>query len=62
MIKVKNLMLMYQIQVRKMDFFPYDYLYSFEKFKEGLPSKDKFYDSLTNRAINGKSCGYVLNV
>ena len=34
----------------------------FEKFKEKLPSKEKFYSSLTNRKINGKEYDYVLNV
>ena len=27
---------------------------SFEKLKEGLPSKGKFYNTLTNRAISVK--------
>ena len=35
---------------------------SFEKFKEGFPSKDKFYDSLTNCAVSGKNYEHVLNV
>ena len=35
---------------------------SFEKFKEGLPSKDKFYNTLTNRAISDKNYEHVLNV
>ena len=30
-------------------FYPYEYVSSFEKFKEDLPSKDKFYSSLTGR-------------
>ena len=28
----------------------------FEKFKEELPSKKKFYSSLTNRKINDEEC------
>ena len=35
---------------------------SLEKFKEGLPSKDKFYNSVTNRAISGKNFEDVLSV
>ena len=33
---------------KKKEFFPYDYWDSFEKFKEGLPSKNIFYNLLTN--------------
>ena len=33
----------------------------FEKFKEKLPSKERFYDSLTNRKINDKEYEHVLN-
>ena len=34
----------------------------FEKFKEELRSKEKFYSSLTNRKITDKEYEYVLNV
>ena len=34
----------------------------FEKFKEKLPGKEKFYSSLTNRNINGKEYEPVVNV
>ena len=34
----------------------------FEKFKEELPSKEKFYKSLTNRTISDKEYEHVLNV
>ena len=34
----------------------------FEKFKEELCSKEKFYSSLTNRKITDKEYEYVLNV
>ena len=33
-----------------------------EKFKEELPSKEKFYSSLANRKINDKEYEHVLNV
>ena len=36
-------------------FFYCDYWDNFEKFKEGLSSKIKFYNSLTNRAISDKN-------
>ena len=34
----------------------------FEKFKEELPSKERFYSSLTNRGITEKEHKNVLNV
>ena len=34
----------------------------FEKFKEKLPIKEKFYGFLTNRKSNGKEYEHVLNV
>ena len=34
----------------------------FEKFKEKLPSKEKFYSSLTGKKISGKEYKHVLNV
>ena len=48
--------------LKKKRFFPYDYWGSFEKFKEGLPSKDKFYNTSTNCAINDKNYEHVLNI
>ena len=33
-----------------------------EKFKEKLPSKEKFYSSLTDRKISDKKYEHVLNV
>ena len=44
--------------IKEKGFFPHIY---WEKFKEGLPSKDKFYDALTNRAFGDKNYEYVLN-
>ena len=41
--------------LRKKEFFPYDYWDSFEKSKEGLTGKDKFYNMLTNCEIIGKN-------
>ena len=34
----------------------------FEKFKEELPNKEKFYSSLTDRKITDKEYEHVLNV
>ena len=45
---------MYEIYFKK-TIFPYGYLDSFEKIKKGLPSKEKFYNTLTNRNINDKN-------
>ena len=40
----------------------FDYQDSFEKFKEGLPSKDKFCSTLANRDVSNKNYKHVLNV
>ena len=34
----------------------------FEKFKEELPSREKFYSSLTDRKIADKEYEHVINV
>ena len=47
-------MVMYEIYFKK-TIFPYGYLDSFEKIQKGLPSKEKFYNTLTNRNINDKN-------
>ena len=54
-------MLMYQIYLRKKDF-SYNCWDRFEKFKEGLPNKDKCYNTLTNRAMSDKNYEKVSNV
>ena len=43
-------------------FYPYEYMRDFEKFKEELTSKEKFYSSLMNRKITDKEYEHVLNV
>ena len=35
--------------VKQKGSYPYEYMSSFEKFKEHLPSKKKFYSSLTSK-------------
>ena len=42
--------------VKQKGFFPYEYMSDSEKFKEELPSKEKFYSSLTDRKITDKEC------
>ena len=34
----------------------------FEEFKEQLPSKEKFYNSLTGQNVSDKECQHVLKV
>ena len=43
--------------VKQKGFYPYRYMNDFEKFKEKLPSKEKFYSSLTGKKINDKEHG-----
>ena len=37
--------------VKQIGFYPYEYMGNFEKFKEELPSKEKFYSSLTKKLV-----------
>ena len=48
--------------VRQEGFYPYEYTTDFEKFKEKLLSKEKFYSSLTGKKICDKEYDHVLNV
>ena len=48
--------------LKKTDLSPYNYWDSFEKFKEGLPSKDKFCNTLANHAVSYKNYEHVLNI
>ena len=59
LIQIMNLMLIYQIFLKK-DFFPYDYWHSVKIFKEKLLTKNKFNNTLTNQAIVDKSDGHIL--
>ena len=45
--------------VKQKGFYPYKYMSDFEKFEEVLPSKEKFYSSLTDRKISGKEFEHV---
>ena len=53
-------MLTHWIYLSKDDFFTCDYWDNFEKFKEILPSKDKFYNTLTFCAISYINYKHVL--
>ena len=46
--------------VKEKELYPYEYMGDFEKLKEKLPSKEKFYSSLTDRKITDKKYAYVL--
>ena len=46
--------------VKHKGFYPYQYMCDFEKFKEQLPCKKKFYISLINRKITDKK--YEINL
>ena len=48
--------------VKQKGVYPYEYMSNFEKFKEELPCKEKFYSSLTNRKVSDKEYEDVLNV
>ena len=57
-ISVKNLIIMIVMIINYL----YEYMRDFEKFKEELPNKDKFYSVLTDRKINEKLYKHVSNV
>ena len=40
--------------VKQKVFYPYEYMSDFQKFKNELPSKKKFFSSLTDRKTTGK--------
>ena len=46
--------------VKQKGFYPYEYMSDFEKFKEKLPSKEKFYSSLTDRKLLTKDMNMLL--
>ena len=48
--------------VKKKGFYPFENMTDFEKFKEKLPSKEKFYSSLAGKKINDKEYDHVLKV
>ena len=41
--------------VKQKGFYPYEYISDFEKFKEQLPNKEKFYSLLTGKEIVTKN-------
>ena len=48
--------------VNRKGFYPYEYMTNFEKFREKLRSKEKFYSSLTGKKISDKEYDQVFNV
>ena len=48
--------------VKQKGCYPYEYMSDFEKFKEHLPSKEKFYSLLTVEKISDKEYEHVLKV
>ena len=48
--------------VKQKAFYPYEYMTDFENFKEELPSKENFYNLLTDRNISDKEYEHVLKV
>ena len=49
-------------RVKKKGFYPVENMTDFEKFKEKLPSKEKFYSPLAGKKINDKEYDHVLKV
>ena len=45
--------------VKQKQFYPYENMSDFEKFKEQLPSKQKFYSSLAGKKISDKEYEHV---
>ena len=43
-------------------FYPYEYTSGFEKFKQKLPRKERFYSSLSDKKICDKEYEHVSNV
>ena len=48
--------------VKQQWFYPYEYINDFEKFKNQLPNKEKFYSFLTGEKLSDKEYEHVLNV
>ena len=48
--------------VKQKGFYPYKYMIDFEKSKEQLPSKEKFYSLLTGKKISDKEYEHVFTV
>ena len=48
--------------VKQKEFYPYEYMSDFKKFKEQLPRKEKFYSPLTGKTFNDEDYEHVLKV
>ena len=48
--------------VKLKGFYPDEYMTDFEMFKEDLPSKERFYSSLTDKSTSDEEFDLALNV
>ena len=48
--------------IKQKGFYPYEYMDTEEKFKEGKPSQKAFFSKLTGKGISNKNYSHVLNV
>ena len=48
--------------VKQKGLYPYEYMTDSKKFKEQLPSREKFYSFLTGKKISNKEYDYALKV
>ena len=48
--------------VMQKGFYPYEYMSNFEKVKEQLSKKEKFYNSLESKKVSDKDYEHVLKV
>ena len=48
--------------VKQKRFYSYEYMSDFEKFKDQLPTKEKFYSWLAGKKNSGKEYEYFLKV
>ena len=48
--------------VKQKGFYRYEYMNYFEKFKDELPGKKKFYSSFISKNINDKEYEHILKV
>ena len=48
--------------VKQKGFYAYEFMSNFEKFKQQLPSKEKFYSPLTGKKISDKEHEHVVKV
>ena len=47
--------------VKQKGFYPYEFMNNFGKFKEKLPSKEKFYSLFTHKKSTDKEYEHIIN-